>query len=199
MTDMLRGYVTSVGSVVTPRGRLTYANLLKPNPNAKTKDGTLKYTTGLLLPPGSDLSLLKAEAKRGANEYFTGQIPPKLKSPFLDAYEKSITEQNPQGDERFKGWTLIRVSNTSKPVIIDARGETVVDPSEVYSGRWAMLSVRANGYNVDGNKGVSFFLSNVQVLENDDPFGRAPVSPEREFERVVPAGSAGAADEDPFA
>lgn len=191
MSNMNTCIKTPAGTIVTPKGRMSYAQfLLHPSEKAKTKDGKPKYQLSLLLPPDSDLKLLKEAANAAAAEGFAS-LPDhqkkSIKSPFLDAYEKT-------GDEQFKGWTLIRVSTTVKPAIVDARNNAVSDESEVYSGRWARISVRAGHYNTDGNRGVSFFLSNVQLLEHDESLGGGRVNPENEFAPVEGVAEGQSAD-----
>lgn len=180
---------TQAGTIVTPKGRLSYAHdMTNANPKNKTRDGKQKYQVTLLIPAGSDLTLLKEDARRALTEKFASMPDHKkasLKSPFLDAYEKT-------GDEAFKGWTMIRVSTTTPPGIVDARGNHVTDvATEVYSGRWARLSVRAGAYEADGNRGVSFFLSNCQLLDHDEPLGGGRARPENEFVPVDIGDSAG--------
>lgn len=169
------GYVTKSGTVASPEGRLSYASYLTTrNPEAiNKKTGEGKYTCSLLIPPDADLSLLKAAADKAAKEFFGANPPKGLHSPFLDAGEKA-------GEER-EGWTLLRVSSNQKPQIVDARNQNVDDADEVYSGRWAHLTLRAAGWDVDKKKGVSFFLSNVQLLRHDEPLGGMRAKAEDEF------------------
>lgn len=177
MTNLNTCIKTASGTIVTPKGRMSYAQFILRPGDKKTAKGQDKYSLSLLIPPGSDLTLLKEDASRAIREKFPALPDHKkksLKSPFLDAYEKT-------GDEAFKDWTLLRVSTTVKPAIVDARGQHVSDESEVYSGRWARISVRAGGYDVDGNIGCSFFLSNVQLLDHDEALGGGRSRPENEF------------------
>jgi hypothetical protein len=192
MTALNACFVSAkTGSLITCEGRLSYAQFLfEPNPDAKTKKGDQKYTLSFLMPPGSDLTA----AKKMANDAIVEQWPVEakrprgLKSPFLDAEEK-------MGDE-WKGWTLIRTSTTRKPGVILPSGSDA-KPEDVYSGRWARLSLNAGTFDVDGNRGVSFFLNNVQLLKHDDPIGGAAPKATSDFEPV--AVEEGADAEDLFA
>lgn len=168
------------GSLITCEGRLSYAQFLfTPNPDAKTKKkGDPKYTLSFLIPPGSDLTAAKKEAEDAVIEEWPNaeKRPRGLKSPFLDAGEK-------MGDE-WKGWTLLRLSTTKKPGVIRPDGSDA-EPQEVYSGRWARLSLSAGTYDVDGNRGASFFLNNVQLLRHDDSIGGARAKPSKDFVPVA--------------
>lgn len=52
------------------------------------------------------------------------------------------------------------------------------------------MTIDAFGYEAEGNKGVSFGLKNIQLLDNDDELsiGGGRVSAESEFEAVEGAG-----------
>lgn len=185
-TNLTTGYKTAAGTTVTPKGRMSYAQyILKPS-DKKTKKGDDKYQLTMLYPPESDLTLLKNDAKELVAKDFANFPEHKkasLKSPFLDAYQKT-------GDERFKGWTMLRLSTKTKPAIVDARNNPVSDESEVYSGRWAQVSVRAGSYGTEQGAeswGVSFFLSNVMLLDHDESLGGGRVNPENEFAPVADA------------
>jgi hypothetical protein len=177
----------ATGNIRTPKGRLSYVYLLKPNPKAKTKDGELKYTATLLIPPGCDLTLMKNAAATAAREAFGETLKDKngkpiaLKSPFLDGEDKAGPD--------FKGWTVIRLTSVGKPGIVDATGKYVDDAENVYSGRWAYISVRAFAYDMELNKGVSFGMANVQLLDHDDPLAGRPKA-ETEFAPIEGADDA---------
>jgi hypothetical protein len=165
------------GNIITPKCRLSFVHLISPNENSKTKKGAPKYQVSLLIPPKTDLTLMKKSAAAAAKEKWGGDMPKKLKTPFLDAGEYDY-----EGYE--KGWTLIRASTTRKPQIVNARNQPVGDDhAEIYSGRWACVSLNAYGYDTDGNKGVSFGLQNVQLLDHDTPFAGG-ASAEDEFEAM---------------
>lgn len=195
MTNVNTCIKTAAGTTVTPKGRLSYAQfLLRPDEKkVSKKTGKAKYSVTILIPPSADISMLKDDANAVVKADFASFPEHKkksLKSPFLDAYEKT-------GDENFKGWLMLRVSTTNKPAIVDARGAAVTDENEVYSGRWGRLSVRARSYGTEPGAeswGVSFFLSNVQLLDHDDPLGGGRVNPENEFAPVEGAGAGDSAD-----
>lgn len=190
---------TAAGNIRTPKVRLSYANLLEPNKKAKTKDGGFKYTVSLLVPPGADIDLLKQAAGDAAVDEFGAEKVKSLReinkfnSPFLDAFAKSRTENNPAGDESLKGWTLLRVSSKSKPGIVGPDGKNVDDASEVYSGRWAFATLAPNAYPAidGGNPGVNFWLQNIQLLDHDTPLGSGGVRAEDEFAPVDMGGASG--------
>ena len=202
MVDFNACRETSAGNIITPKARLSYPYLLDPNPKAKGKDGKLKYTVSILIPPTADISLLKKAAGAAANEEFGAEKVKELMElskfnvPFLDAFEKSRTEKNPAGSPEFKGWTMIRASSLQKPGLVNAKAENVDDSSEVYPGRWACVSLKPNAYPpIDGGKyGINFWLQNVQLLDHDTPLAGSAIRAEDEFSPVDVVGSDGASD-----
>lgn len=175
--DLNKCRVSKSGNIITPKGRLSFcAQLLAPKADKK---GKLKFGTSLLIPPTANIDLLIEAAKKCATEKFGAELPKKLKSPFLKAEDYDYEGYEP-------GWILLRPTAIQKPGIVDANGSNVDEESQIYPGRWASLSLRPFAYDTDGNRGVSFGLQNVQLLDNDTNIaGR--VSAEDEFEPVEAA------------
>lgn len=181
--DFKKGYVAEKsGNVVAPKARMSFVYIDTAKKNDKHPDRKPKYELSLLFPPDADLSLLKADAERAATEKWGTAMPKKLRSPF-----KAADEYDYAGYE--KGWTLIRVSTTTKPQVIDASGRQVdtSDTGTVYSGRWCMASLKAfttspTKDNPEIANGVSFGLRNVQLFDHDTPLGGSSAKAEDEFE-----------------
>lgn len=183
-------------SLLTPEGRGSFIYCFEPS-DKKTKKGASKYQLTILFKKGEDLSKLQAAAQKVITDKFgtdKEKWPKKLKSPFLD-----------QGDYDYEGYEagakMIRVSTTRKPQIVSNKKDPatgkpmpVTDSSELYPGCWLRASVNAGWYDVDGNKGVSFFLNNVQKLR-DGP----PISGGSRAEDEFDAADDGAFEESPAA
>lgn len=168
------------GNIRLPRGRLSYPYILTPNPKAKNKDGKLKYTTSFLIPPGADLTVAQDAVANIAKEKFGDKLGDpifmkKFKLPFLEAQEHMTG---------FNGWKLVRLSSLYQPGVVDHRGQPVTEAREIYAGRWAFLSVNPFTYDTDGNRGVSFGVVNIQLLEHDEPLAGSAVKAENEFSKV---------------
>lgn len=202
MVDFNACKATVSGNIRTPKVRLSYPHLENPNPDAKVTSGKnagkFKYTLSVLIPPGADISLLKKAAETASIDEFG---PEKFKAyveserfnnPFLDAFKASKSQKNPSGDERFKGWTLIRCDSMTRPQVLEANGEHIGDDySGVYAGRWGFVTLNPSAYPaIDGGKpGVKFYLGNVQLLDHDERLGGGRPAAEDEFEPVRIAGA----------
>ena len=70
-----------------------------------------------------------------------------------------------------KGHWVISVSSKNKPGVVDADLNEIIDKTAIVSGDYGRASINAYGYDVSGNRGVSFGLNNIQFLEKGEPLG----------------------------
>ena len=169
--------------VVTGRVRLSYAHLVQPE--EAMDGGAAKYSTSILIPKDDQATV---EAIRRAVEaaYKVGEgrlrgngrnVPPlaTLRTPLRDG----DTER--PDDEAYRGCWFLTARSTTKPGIVDRNLNEVIDPAEVYSGRWARVSMTAFAYNNNGNRGIGMGLLNVQLLDDDEPLGGGRSRPQDDF------------------
>jgi hypothetical protein len=173
--------------VITPVGVLSYPHLFTAQ-KAQEEGKKDKFgATVIFFPTGADLSRYdEATAKMLANadlkplqEAAAAAAVAKwgdkamdmfrrnaLKSPFRkegDSYGTSMAEKGYP-----EGCVFINVRSDSRPQVVsrlpgpDGKPQIIVDAGAVYPGCLVRVSVRAFGYDVSGNKGVSFGLNNVQ-------------------------------------
>lgn len=182
-------------NLMTPKCRIVWPSLFTPSKMKGQSDDNAKYQITLLIPKDADIVVLKTAAAVAAADMFP-KVKNGLRSPFRNTDEKdSLAELA----EDFPFYITAR--SKDKPGLVGPNGKTVDDPEQVYSGRWAKASIQAFGYDNSGNKGVSFGLQNVQLLDHDDPLavGGGRVSAEAEFEAVEGAGEEGASSDGLFA
>lgn len=194
-TDLSKGEAKANGTILTPEFRVSFAWVFRPQ---KSDDPTKapKYSVTMLFPKNADLGLLRKAAmdavidKYGADK---SNWPTGLRSPFRDQKDKA---------DRFDGFVpgCIFITATSKdqPGLVDANVQKIINPSEFYSGCYAVATVNAFVYENKGNKGVSFGLRNIQKIRDGEPLGNRS-RPETDFAPVgggaaAPSGSVGADD-----
>lgn len=161
----------------TPMGRLSYPTLFEAR--AAEEGGRKLYSASLVFDREAQKTPQYKELERVAQEtmkeFFKGKIPTKAKGPFrTDWEEKGYPE----------GSTFINCSSKQRPNVVDHRKEPITDPELVENGYYAILSVRAYGYNKKGNCGVSFGLGNVQVVKYGEPFAGGRSRAEDDFDVV---------------
>jgi hypothetical protein len=176
--------------VITGKVRLSYAFLFEARKRGDSDDQTAKYSTALLIPKhtaeGKETYRKLRAAQQAALEEGKaklGGIPKKWKDTIHDGDEDQDLDSNPE----YAGHWYLTVSNSRKPGLIDRDRDPITEPSELYSGCYARVSMNAYAYNYEGTKGVTFSLRNVQKLADGEPLGGVNVAPEDDFDDDLPA------------
>lgn len=140
---------------------MSFPHLLKPRAiDAKSEP---KYSVVMLFPDDADLKEMKQKAKEAAKEKFGSTKG--IIMPFNDQGEKDL-----EGYE--EGCICVTATSPQKVGVVDEDVSDVIDPSEIYPGRWAQATVVAFGWTYGkSKKGVSFGLRNIQLLDHDDNLG----------------------------
>lgn len=174
-------------NVITPKCRMVWPALFNPQKMRGQSDDQAKFQISVLIPKDANIDLLNEVAKEAREEKF-GKAKATIRSPFRKTAEKDAL-----ADLADDFPTYITARSKDRPGVVGPNGKAVDDPEQVYSGRWCRVSVQAFGYDQSGNKGVSFGLQNVQLLDNDDPLavGGQRVAAESEFDAVEVAGEEG--------
>ena len=201
--DVTKCHIANSGNIITPSGRLSYAQyLLEPQERTYEDSGkTVKvYTVNLVMPKGRDLALLKQAMGKIALEKCKGD-----KTRAASFVNKRFLDPNnlPQGGkpmgEAFDGWTLIRATSSYKPKFAYPNGKEIPAEeveNELYSGRWARVTINPYWTDNKKNPGICLGLQNVHLLDHDENLGTAIVGAEDEFGDAG-VESAGASDAAP--
>ena len=110
-------------------------------------DGEKKYSLCCIIPK-SDTKTISAineaieVAKKESITKWGGKVPPNLKLPLRDG-----DEERPE-DDAFKCCYFFNANSNSKPQVVDAKVQPILDESKVYSGCYGRVSVTFYGYNV---------------------------------------------------
>lgn len=153
--------------VVTGKGiRFSYAHVFEPV--AIEEGQQKKYSVSLIIPKSDKETLKKVEqaiknaAEIGKASKFGGKLPANLKTPLRDG-----DEERPD-DDAYENAMFITANTTTKPGVVDADLNPIIDPDEFYSGCYGRASVNFYAFNVSGNKGVAAGLNNLQKLEDGE-------------------------------
>lgn len=156
--------------LVTGEVRLSFVHLFEPWTNDPEKEA--RYSVTLLIPK-SDKDTIKrlraAEdaAKEEGKSKWGGKVPPNVASIIHDGDEEADLDRSPE----YAGNLYMTVGSKQRPGVVDRNVDPILDPTQVYSGCYARVSLNAFSYNTAGKKGVSFGLGNVQFLRDGDPLG----------------------------
>ena len=153
--------------------RWSYANIW--DPKAPLGGGTPKYSVSLIIPKVDTATINKINAAIQA-AYEEGQsklkgngksVPPlsALKTPLRDG------DIERPDDPAYAGCYFVNANSASKPGVVDADRQPIIERSEVYSGVYGRASINFYAYNVNGSKGIACGLNNLQKIKDGEPLG----------------------------
>ena len=156
-------------------GKNTRFSYLIVNEPKAINGGTPKYSVSLIIPKTDTVTIDKAKAAIQA-AYDEGQSKLKgngksvptlktIKTPLRDG-----DEEHPD-DPAYAGSYFINANSTTKPGVVDADRQPILDTSELYSGIYGRASINFYAFNTNGNKGIACGLNNLQKLRDGEPLG----------------------------
>jgi hypothetical protein len=180
--------------VVTGEVRFSYLHVFQPH--AVNQGDPEKYSVSLLIPKSDTATLNRIKtaienAKTAGQATFGGKIPPNLKMPIRDG--DTDRPDNPE----YAGHYFINANSTSKPGVVDANVNPIIDSTELYSGCYGRADINFYAYNRNGNKGIACGLNNLQKTRDGETLG-GRARAEDVFEAVDTGGAANDAGMDDF-
>ena len=166
----------STASTKVITGRNTIFSYLTINePKAPLGGGTPKYSASLIIPKSDKVTINKVHAaiqaayEEGASKLKGNgkSVPPlsTLKTPLRDG------DIERPDDPTYKNSFFINANSVTKPGVVDANLNPIIDPSELYSGIIGRASINFYAFNSNGNKGIACGLNNLQNLADGTPLG----------------------------
>lgn len=168
---------TQTTKVIVPC-RFSYLNAFEP----KSIEGSApKYSVSAIIPKSDKLTLDKInkaieQAKQDGKDKWGGKIPANLKLPLRDG------DLDREDDPNYANSFFINANSNSRPGVVDARLNPIIDSDELYSGCYGRVSITFYAFNSNGNKGIAAGLGNLQKLKDGEPLGGGRIKPEDEFE-----------------
>lgn len=171
--------------VVTGEVRFSYVHVFEPYSVDPAQEA--RYSAALLIPKDDTETLNKIKAaieaaKVAGAATWGGKVPPNLKMPIRDG----DTDRPDQPE--YAGHYFINARSKTKPGVVDAQLNPIIDSEEFYSGCYGRASINFYGYNVSGNRGIAAGLNNIQKLRDGDYLGGRS-RPEDDFDAVETADS----------
>jgi len=172
--------------IATPYFRASFVSVMqkKQQPN-----GDMKYSLTMCFPKDTDFTRMQALAKETAEKKW-GTVPKGLVSPFKDGNEKA--DKYPS----HKDTIIVEARTDYKPGVVGPDKQEILDqeaPDGFYSGCWARAMVNCFAWENSGRKGVSFGLSNLQKVKDDEPF-ETRYDPADDFDAVENTAAAPTGD-----
>ena len=190
-------------NAITVEGvRLSYCNLFQPKPPFNNPQGDPKFSVTILAPKANsaakaliDQAVARA-IEAGVSTRWNGVRPPQPAICVHDGDGPRPSDGSEFGPECKGMWVFTASCRAERPpFVVDGAVQTIIDPTQVYSGIWANVSVTFFPYNAAGKKGVGCGLNGVQKVRDDEPLG-STVTAQDAFKPVTaqdPAMGAGPA------
>ena len=165
---------TNPCKVITGK-RTVFSYLTVNEPKTPLGGGTPKYSVSLIIPKSDTVTVEKIRAAIQA-AYDEGQSKLKGNSKTVPALEDIKTplrdgDKERKGDEAYKGCYFVNANSTTKPGVVDADRNPILDSSELYSGIIGRASINFYAFNSNGNRGIACGLNNLQKLSDGTPLG----------------------------
>jgi hypothetical protein len=159
--------------ITGPKTIFSYLNVNEPK--VPMGGGTPKYSVSLIIPKSDTVTVNKIKAAIKA-AYDEGQSKLKGNSKFvpdLDALKTPLRDgdEERKGDPAYANSYFVNANSTTKPGVVDADRQDIIDTSELYSGIVGRASINFYAYNSNGNKGIACGLNNLQKLADGTPLG----------------------------
>ena len=159
--------------ITGPKTRFSYLTVNEPK--TPVGGGTPKYSVSLIIPKSDTVTVAKIKAAIKA-AYDEGQSKLKGSSKFVPELEDLKTplrdgDKERKGDEAYEGCYFVNANSTTKPGVVDADRQPIIETSELYSGIYGRASINFYAYNSNGNKGIACGLNNLQKLADGNPLG----------------------------
>lgn len=196
--------------IITEEFRVSYPSLFQArkanpgDPNAKAKfsvsmifrvaetpESKARGEKVVSIKPLKDAVATVLLAKLGAGwaaeiQKRKGDGAPVYHVPFRDGNSTEKKDSEGYGP----GTVFIGANSDYKPGVVDANKNEILNPHDVYPGCYARAQVQPHWYDVNGNKGVSFWIENVQKIRDGEPLGGG-VSAQDAFDAIpAPGGDA---------
>ena len=155
-------------------GKDTRFSYLIVNEPKAINGGTPKYSVSLIIPKSDTLTIEKIKAAiKAAYEEGASKLKGNGKSvPPLSAIKTPLREGSERPDDpAYENCYFINANSATKPGVVDADCQPILDTSELYSGIYGRASINFYAFNTNGNRGIACGLNNLQKLRDGEPLG----------------------------
>ncbi len=155
--------------VVTSKVRFSFLHVFEPTSMGEDKDK--KYSVSLIIPKTDTVLLdrlkkaIAAATEQGKTGKFGGKVPATLKLPLRDG------DLERADDPSYANSFFMSASSKTKPGIVDANLQPIINETDIYSGCYGRASINFYPFNANGSKGVACGLNHIQKLEDGEALG----------------------------
>lgn len=153
-------------SLVTfsPNGIVCFPHVWEPYKFRPEQEA--KFSLILVFQKGTDLTDMKRTAGRAIVKKWKEDGKKLLARGKLALPWRDAEDYDKYGEPFVKGNIMINFKSNSAPQLVDARAKPIMKQMDFYAGCIARVSCYAHAYDTMGNMGVSFFLNNIQKVDD---------------------------------
>lgn len=152
--------------------RFSYLNVNQPK---SINNGPARYSASIIISKDNVKAINAVKrAINAAYEEGAAKLKGNGKSvPALDSIRTPLRDGDKEkpDDPAYAHSYFINASSTTKPGVVDADLQPILDTNEIYSGIFGRVSLSMFTYNVNGNRGVSAGLLNILKLRDGERLG----------------------------
>jgi hypothetical protein len=165
-------FISPTKVITGPNTRFSYLNVNAP----KSINGSIpKYSVSLIIPKSDTKTVEKIKAAiKAAYEEGASKLKGNGKSvPALSVIKTPLRDGDTErpDDEAYANNYFINANSATKPGVVDANREEILETSELYSGIYGRASINFYAFNSNGNRGIACGLNNLQKLRDGEPLG----------------------------
>lgn len=180
--------------------RLSYVNLFQPKPPFNNPQGDPKFSVTILVPKTNqaakaliDQAIAQA-IEDGVVSRWNGVRPPQPAICVHDGDGPRPSDGSAFGAECRGCWVFTASCKADRPpFVVDEYVQPILDPTKMYSGVWANVSVTFFAYSNAGKKGIGCGLNGVQRLRDGEPLGSSVTAQDAFKPVAAPAAAAATA------
>lgn len=157
-------------------GPLRFSYLHVWEPVAIEEGQTKKFSVSAIISKSDKATIAQIEAavkqamENGKDSKWGGKIPPTLKLPLRDG------DAERPDDEAYKNSVFLNCHATTRPGVVDAARNKILDQEEVYSGAYGYLNITLYPYFAGGSKGVAAGFNHLMKTKDGEKLsGRVSV------------------------
>jgi hypothetical protein len=154
--------------VISPECILSFPDLFEADEKGK-------FGAALVFPAGTDLTELKKAVLAVAQEKFGDKAAAMIQKGQLRFMGGPHHTFRTDGEDKYgEGAIYINARSNTRPGIVsiypDAQGRPsmITDESQIYPGCVCKVSLSPFYYDIDGNKGITWGLNNIQKIRDGD-------------------------------
>ncbi len=155
--------------------KTVFSYLTVNEPKTPIGGGTPKYSVSLIIPKSDTVTVQRIrDAIQAAYTEGEGKLKGNGKSvPPLSTLKTPLRDGDTErpDDPAYRNAFFVNANSATKPGIVDASLQPILDPSELYSGIIGRASISFYAYNSNGNRGIACGLNNLQKLADGTPLG----------------------------